>query len=251
MPLRKTDMLKLKFPVLNKVEYIDLVKNRINVLTIEGKDVEGFTWRQLQLYCGEKLAGGVYGYSMKFAKDDTIYRGSIKVVSLTKQGFEMDENNNVKKQLDELTKKLNSLKSDSPGMDLIISLTKSGYETQISFLKDELARKEKNIDKLEAEINKLNDQLDAAETIIDDLKSKTGLSQYIQIAKEFLMMKSGAMKPITNLKDSDTVDIPADVLQVLGVVDWSAVDEKLLSEIIHYLKIFIQKLPLKGSTSHG
>lgn len=246
---KNSSMLKLKFPVLNEVEYIDLVKDRVNVLTIDGKDVENFSWRQLQLYAGERLNPGVYGYTLKFNGNNEIFRGSLKVVSLNKKGLKEMESPEiiaVKKSVDEISKRLNNLKTDSPGMDLIMSLTKQSYESQLSFLRDEITRKEKSIERLERDIDKLNEQLDAAESIIDDLKSKTGLNQYIGIAKEFLMMKAGNSKPISNLKDSDSTDIPAEILQVLGVVDWSKIDANVLNEIIHYLKIFIQKLPLKG-----
>lgn len=242
---------KLKFPVLNNVEFIDILKNRTTLLSVDGKTVEGFTWRQFMAYVGEHLPVGVYHYSLKFNKSDDIYRGTIRAVNLKSKttSLSMDSNEivSVKKSIEDLNNKISNLKTDSPGMDLIISLTKQGYESQISFLRDEITRKEKIIEKYEKDVEKLQDELDEADAMVDDLKSKTGINQYIAIAKEFLTMKAGNAKPISSLKDSDISDIPAEILRVLGVVDWSKVEPSILDEIVHYLKIFIQKFPLKVS----
>ena len=239
----------LKFPVLNKVEYFDLVKNRVNVLSFTQKEIpDGTTWRDLQLLCGDRLPSGVYNYGMKFYGDNEVYRGSIKAVSLNKGNINMEspEIQKVTKLISDLQTKLLNVKSEAPGVDMLLQMTRQGYDSQISILKDELTRKEKSIDKLELKVDSLETELQNAGDIITDLKKEGGLTQYIQIAKDFLTMKSGNARPIESLANSNTNDIPGEVLEVLGVVDWPQVDPVILKEIIHYLKVFIQKLPMKG-----
>ena len=60
------------------------------------------------------------------------------------------------------------------------------------------------------------------------------------------MMKAGTVQPLTDLKDSNITDIPGTLIEILGVVDWKEVDQKVQVDIESYLRIFIQKLPLKG-----
>lgn len=240
----------LKFPVLDGIDYVDIGKDKQTLISYSPNDVEGITWRDLQTKIGETLPTGIYSYSLKFKNKNEVHRGQIKAINLNKRDQtmpELSELSTVKKTIDELNKKLNSLKTDSPGIDLIMSLTKQSYDLQIQFLRDEIARKEREITKLEAEVTALNDELDKSDDLIDDLKSKTGLNQYIQIAKDFLVMKAGKTQPLTNLKESNPADIPGEVLEVLGVIDWLKVDPNLLNEIVHYLKVFVQKLPLKQS----
>ena len=241
---------KLKFAILNKIEYIDLVKNRVTVLTLTGADVkDGSSWRDLQLLCGSLLSPGVYSYGLKFLDDDEVHRGSIKAVSIKKNlGSDMEspEIKKLNKEISALQEKIAGFKNETPGFDMLIQMTRQGYESQISILRDEINRKEKSIDKLESKVDSLETENSNAAEIITDLKNKTGLPQYLEVAKEFLLMKAGKAKPITDLKDSNTGDLPPEVLEVLGMVNWSEIKPNVLQEIVHYLKIFIQKLPLKG-----
>jgi chromosome segregation ATPase len=133
-------------------------------------------------------------------------------------------------------------------VDLLLSISKQSYETQITFLNAEISRREIVITKLESKIESLESELDEAAELIEDYKSKTGLGQYLDIAKTFLMSKQGNLKPISNLKDSTPETIPAEIIQILGLVDYDAIPADQLTQIIDYLKIFIQKLPLKNQS---
>jgi len=246
--LNKKPSNTLRFPILNEVDYIDFNKERKTIISFTGDEVEGLTWRQLQLKLGESVNEGRYNFTLKFKGSDVIHRGVIKAIKLNKNGTGMDDEKDIsqiKKTIDDLNKKLAAAGNNSPSTDLLISITRQGYETQINFLNLEIGKKDRQIEKLETKIEKLEDELNEYDEIVEDLKSKSGAGQYLAVVKDFLMMKAGNAKPIESLKDSNPDDIPGEILQVLGVVDWSKVNPELQTEIIHYLKIFIQKLPLK------
>jgi hypothetical protein len=156
---------------------------------------------------------------------------------------------NLKIEIDRLNNKIEKLGKDNTGgigYELLIEITKQSYLTQIDFLKQQLQVKDVNIQKLEMQIDKLNDELDQCYQTIDDLNSKSGIASYIDLAKDFLKLKlPGEIKPVS-LKDSNASDIPQQILDILGVVDWSKVDDNVINEIVKYLNLFIPKLPLKS-----
>ena len=238
----------LKFPVLKKVEYIDLIKNRSTVLSLEGKDVEGITWRQFQKMLGEKLPDGSYNYVIKIKGVDTINKGLVrtagKVTTMAKE--KIDINLDVQKQILDLTSQVKKIGSGNDvSVDLLIQVTRQSFETQITFLNHELTRKDLTNVKLESKIEDLHKELDSSDVLISKLQEKTGISQYMTIAKEFLSMKAGNVQPITNLSASEASDVPPEIIRILGVVNWSQVPGDVLNEITNTMKIFIQKLPLK------
>jgi len=237
---------KLKFPILKDIEFFDVIKNKQTLKTFNKKDCEGLKWRDMQLKIGQSLPAGLYHYNMKINNDDSFYKGTIRVIS-TMQPEKTNDNSAALNEIEAIKKQLSTISnSNGVSVDLLISITKQSYETQINFLNAELQRKENLITKLENQIDSLNDELDNASDQIEELKSKTGLNQYIEIANTFLQSKIGTAKKITTLKDSNPDDIPARILELLGAVDWSKVPDNELSEIIRYLEIFLTKLPLKG-----
>jgi hypothetical protein len=240
---------KIKFPKLSKVEYLDIIKNKSVVHSFKPNDLEGLTWRQTQLLLGTILPPGLYNYTLKFIDVNSVNKGTIRSVSNIPAAVIKSESSQIEKQIDLLQQKVNALGSGSSqiGIDVLLSITKQSYETQITFLNNEINKKDLVINKLETKIDSLTDDLDNASELVEDLKQKTGIGQYLEIAQTFLKAKIGNLKPISNLKDSDPGDIPEEILLTIGLVDWQKVDANLLSEIINYLKIFIQKLPLKGN----
>ena len=238
----------LKFPVLKKVEYIDIIKNRSNVLSLTGEDVEGLTWRKFQLLLGSKLPDGSYNYVIKIKNDPTIHKGLVrtagKVTTMAKEQKEI--NPDVQKQILDLTNQVDKMGSgNGVSVDLLIQVTRQSFETQVTFLNHELTRKDLANVKLENKIDDLLKELEGTDVLISELKEKTGMTQYITIVKEFLSMKAGNIKPITNLSASETSDVPPEIIQILGVVDWQKVPGDVLIKITSTMKIFIQELPLK------
>lgn len=241
---------KLKFPVLKNVEYIDIIKKGKTVLTFEPKDVEALTWRQFQKLLGSKLPDDSYNYVIKINKDDQIYKGVVRtagsILDMAKTKVDSGSNG-LEKQVSALADKINKLNNESSvPVNLLIEVTRQSFETQVSFLNMEISRKDATCVKLETKIESLMKELDDSEDEISELKEKTGMSQYISIAKELLTLKAGGLKPITNLEASESTDIPAEITQILGMVNWQLVPPDVLNEITNTMKIFIQKLPMKG-----
>jgi len=239
---------KMKFPIINDLEFFDVLKGGKTLLTLTSKEIpDGTTWRQLSIRIGQEISAGTYNYSFKLKNNDVVNRGLIRVVSMNKNEINKNENE-FSKELHEIKNQLSNAanKKQDISVDLLISITKQSFETQIGFLNNELSRKEKQIDKLESDIDKLNDELEKCDDLIDDLKAKTGIGQYLELAQTFLNSKIGSAKKITSLKDSSPDDIPEQILKILGAVDWSIVSPEVLDNIIRYLEIFITKLPLKG-----
>jgi len=244
----------LKFPVMKNIEYFDLHISKGNQIAIEGTDIEGLKWRDLQYFLGEKVPEKIYNYQLKIKGKNQIHNGRIKV--LIKDKTYTPGNNNEPQtigsefliKLDDLSQRVEQIsKGNGVSVDTLIEVTKQSYLQRIEYLNLELQKGVIEHGRLTIKIEKLETDLINSEDEIEDLKGQTGITQYISIAKEFLQMKAGTTQPLTNLKDSNTEDIPFPLMEVLGVVDWKQVDVSIQSEIVNYLKIFIQKLPLKGN----
>lgn len=240
---------KIKFPILKNVEYFDVLQNKKLVKAFKGSDLEGLKWREVQEIVG-KYASGQISYVFKFNDNPELHKGNMRPVNtdILKPNNQNDlQVQSLKTEIQSLRSQLDNASSNSGvTVEMLLSISKQGYETQIHFLNNEITRKDSFITKLESEIDKLNDELEKQDILIDELKSKTGLNQYLQLAQSFLNKKAGDTKPLTTLKDSNTSDIPERVMQLLGAIDWNEVSPEMLANIIHYLEIFIQQLPLKG-----
>jgi len=242
---------ELKFPKLSGVDYMDLIKNKKNVLQLKGLDVEGFSWRQLQEYIGSRIPPDRYSYVLKFKKSNEIHKGTIKAIGDLSPVKPKEDDAGVsvlQASVAKLSQKVDSLKGEGGiGIETLIEVTKASYTQQISFLNLQLTSKDGECTRLLDKISKLEDELGDQDGLIEDLKSKTGLSQYIEIAKEVLSFKAGNIKPLESLADSNSSDIPPELIEILGVVNWNAVESGVVDKINETLKIIIQKLPLKGA----
>lgn len=237
---------KLRFPEIPDIEFIDIIKNKIGIKTYKSKEVKGLSWREFQKLVGKDVGAGVYHYSMRVIGDPIQHSGSIRAVGQIPKE-EKTNDSDLKNEIDSLKRKIeNASQGTGIGIELLISVTKQSYETQISFLNNQIAAKDVFISKLESKIDELESDLDEANDIIDELKSKTGINQYLEIAQSMLKAKLGNTKPIQSLKDSDPNDIPKKILDLLGIVQWSEVEQKTIDTIVIYLNEFIPKLPLKG-----
>ena len=239
---------ELKFPVMKNVEFFDLHISPGKQIEISGSDIEGLKWRELQYFLGEKVPEKVYNYQLKLKGKNQIYNGRIKVLIKDKK-YSTEEivDPALSSQLDSLSKKVEMLsRGNGVSVDTLIEVTKQSYLQRIEYLNLELQKGVIEYGRLTVKIEKLETDLINSEDEVDDLKGQTGITQYISIAKEFLQMKAGNVEPLSNLKDSNISDIPGKLLEILGVVDWKEVDQKVQMDIESYLRIFIQKLPLKG-----
>lgn len=248
--MARTSATSIKFPILKDVEYFDIIKDRKTFKTFSGSEINNLTWRELSLLIGKSIPADTYHYTFKQLNNSEIFRGKIRVLGDVRNRLNENEN----KMTEKIQTELNSIKAtltaagqnSGISVDMLLSITKQSYETQINFLNNELQRKENLISKLETEIDKLNDELIECDAQIDELKSKTGINQYLELAQTFLNSKIGTAKKIETLKDSNPNDIPERILLILGAVDWSNVPANVIDSIINYLEVFITKLPLKG-----
>jgi len=188
---------------------------------------------------------------LKIKGKNQIHNGRIKVLIKDKK-FTPPEPVNVypdlSSKLDSLSKRVEALShGNGVSVDTLIDVTRQSYIQRIEYLNLEINKGVIEHGRLTIKIEKLETELIDADFQIDELKGQTGIAQYISIAKEFLQMKAGTTTPLSSLKDSNIQDVPENLIKILGVVEWSQVDENIKADIENYLKIFIQKLPLKGS----
>ncbi len=241
--------LKLKFPVLKKIDYIDISKNGVNVLMLDSKS-DGLKWRDFQKLIGEKCGAGIFSYSLKQTGSNDVHIGRVKsVITSLKPVVKNDDKDflSLNNKFNELSTKIDSMQSGGGiTYDALLEVTKSSYLSRIEFLGVDLKRKDEDYRLLLVKYEKLEVVIEEFEAEIKELEGQTGIMQYIDIAKDFLKMKAGNAKPIESLANSDVVDIPPGITEVLGAVDWMQVSDEIKAEIMNYLQIFITKLPLKG-----
>jgi chromosome segregation ATPase len=238
---------KIRFPKVPDVEYLDILKNKGTARSYKPKEVIGMSWRDLQYLVGKEIGPGNYRYSLKVVGEDIIHSGSIRALGQMPRE-EKTNDSSLKNEIENLKRKLDNVSKDNGiSVDVLISLTKQGYETQITFLNLQLQQKESFITKLENKIDSLENELNEADAVIEDLKSKTGINQYLEIAQTFLKSKMGAKSTkLQSLEDSNPNDIPKEIINLLGIVQWSEVEQPIIDNIVFYLNEFIPKLPLKG-----
>lgn len=241
-------MTKIKFPTVKNVDYLDITKNKEILKSYSGSDIDGLAWRELQYLIGSEIGTDFYHYILKFKNQDQLNKGLIRGVlkdGAKKQSNQSSDLEAIKKSISSLNEKIATVSSGGGvQVDLLLTITKQSYESQINFLNLEINRREQTILKLESKIDSLETDLYECQEKSD---KSAGVGQYLEMAKMFLDAKRGNLKPIGNLEDTNTNAIPAEILQVLGMVDYEKIPEQTLNEIINYLKIFIQKLPLRGA----
>ncbi len=215
-------------------------------------NIEGMKWRDFQKYLGSKLPMDNYYYVVKLNDKPELYKGRVKPIVLKAgvvSGSVTDDKSLLvlKETVSALSEKIETIsKGNGVSMEMLLEVTKQSYVARIDFLGVEINKKDMDYNRLELKCAKLEEELNDADVVIADLEGKTGVMQYVSIAKEFLQMKAGSLKGIENLGDSNPSDIPSDITEVLGVVNWVAVDPNIINEIVHYIKVFANKLPLKG-----
>lgn len=258
---RNTDKLVLKFPIVENIEYFDLVKNRENLLSFKRVDIDKLkkpSWREFQFIVQEKLEekfgskypAGKYNYILQRVGENVIHRGVIKTISKKSfVDFKPAKEENKMNEIIELKEAIEKLKSNDKSTDMLLTTVKQGYELQISFLNQQIQFKENQIKQLENQCDKYENQLDKYESQIDELQSKTGFNQLIEIGQKMLFAKFGKGEEITNLSASNPNDIPNEIIEILGLVDYSKIPDPQMKQIISGLRNYISVLPLKGVTN--
>lgn len=238
----KKNTRELKYPVLNNIDYCTITKNKKSVLEIDGKDLEGKTWREFQIYLGDKLPINKYYFTIKFKKGGEIYSGMTKAVSLDPKKLEsntMDENKIIsefRSLKDALSKATNQ---GGISFEMLLASTKQGYEAQIQYLNSKIADKDELIREIKKEVDDLEDDLNECEK---ESAKNSGIGQYLAIGEKILSMKFGKPGKVS-LKDSDSSDIPDQILQVLGIINWQIMDQQNIEKIASSIQQYLSVLP--------
>lgn len=235
-----------KVDVLTGVDYATVGRFSKTLLTIEGKDIEGKTFRDFQEYVGSKITPGKFFYNIvwKDKKRDP-YRGNSQTLIFDNKGVEQHDDSKFLEAIARIENKL-SQKSDI-GSGQLLEYSKQMYELRIEDLKARNDELKKECNECYTQIEQLENDCDELENEITELKGKTGYHQYIEQGLELLKMKFGTVKPVS-LESSSTTDIPDSLLEVIGIVDFARVDPNELQKIVTAMQQYIQflKLPLKG-----
>jgi hypothetical protein len=252
---------KILFEPFPELEYFDITRDKKTILSLDRETLKQFTgkpYREMQFFVqkvlNEKYSGqyppSTYNYSAKKVNEAKIYRGMIKTIDISSapgNKIETKKEINNMSEISELKKIVESIKSDNVSSDMLINITKQGYELQLQFLNGQLKHKEQIIVSLEKDILKLESELDKQDLLIQDFKSKSGLAPMIEMAQKFIMARVSAPQPLQNLSNSDTTDIPQEILNILGAVDYTRIDESSMQKITDTLRQYITLLPLKGN----
>lgn len=244
-------MAKLKFQTVKKCEYFDVVKNSIAVATYHD-EINNLSWRELQNKIGDEHGGGLYHYSFKQVGLAELNRGTIRgiVTKIKSDDPNASQIELLKNQITGLTQSINKEKQNLGGMgiDFLLNVSKQGYETQIKFYEVELARRQSIIDKLEKEIEELEKELDKAYRLVEQSKETSGIEKVLTMIEPFkAMIGKKTSLPVESLASSNTSDIPGEILEILGMVDYSKIPAEQLEKIINTMKMFVHQLPLKGN----
>jgi cell division protein FtsB len=231
---------QIKFPVLNDVEYVSLFKNRNSVLEVDGKDIEGLTWRQFQLYLGKFLQPSVYNFVLKFKKSNEQHTGKIRATIMGVSKTEPENNSSVINELKTLKDQLSKAeKSGGVSYDMLLASTKAGHAAQIDYLNQKIQDKEEKIKELKEELNELDQDLDDC---LKESSKNSSIGQYLAIGEKILSMKFGSPAKVS-LKESDPTDIPEQILIVLGVIDWQKIDAENISRIANNIQQYLSAIP--------
>jgi flagellar biosynthesis chaperone FliJ len=177
MPMPAT---RLRFPIIDKnVEYLDVINNKLTVKSYKAEDIGGLSWRKVneKLY-EDGVPAGKYSYAMKFLKNDNIYRGFIKSVDAKNEHREIDPNvDNLKKiqnTIEGLKENLRSASSGSSlGIDYIMAATQRSHEAEVAVYKMQIDNLKETIRELKSDISELNNELEQAEKIVNELQSSS------------------------------------------------------------------------------
>jgi len=231
----------LKYPILKNIDYASIVRNGKSVLEIEGKELEDKTWREFQLFLGEHLTPGKCYFTIKFKNKSEIFSGMTKAVTMNKSIPEDDTKiNQVLDQFKKLESKINNAsQAGGVSFDMLMASTKQGYEAQATYLKEKITDKDQIIQELKREITELEDDLNDCEK---ESAKHSGIGQYLAIGEKILSMKFGSPAKVS-LKESNSSDIPEQILLVLGVIDWTKIDQTSIERIATGIQQYISVIP--------
>jgi len=243
--------IQLKMPILNNIDYIDVTRNK-QVLKRYLVIPDGMKWREFQELVGKEYGSGKIYYNI-FEKNGKRHSGVTNAISMSPEiKFNPDIGlKEVQKSLQELQNKINS-KTESFSTQMLIDLTKQGYEQRISYLDIQIVERTTLISKLEIKLDSVERELTEAYETIDSLEGQTGwvglLNQYKPLIEAGLIKLGAKNIPVTKLSGDIQTSIPVEVLEILAMVDFDKVKTNLegYNQALSYLSLYVSTLPQKG-----
>src|SRR5690554_6891765 len=234
----------------DNIEIIDIKYKGRLLKRYTGEEVAGKKWTEFQEFVGSELnLSDKVNYTI-IMKDGEKHMGQMQVVNLNPQPKETSMyDDDIKKQIKSIEEKLSKAAKDSGGVpyQILLDSQKAGYEAQIRYLEMQLKDKDITIQEYKNKIEKLENEIDDYLDQLEAAQSKSGYGQLVEIAQKFMLQKLGTPR-VTTLKESNPSDIPEEILQILGSVDYEKLqqDQAGYRKIIDTLKQYISFLPLKG-----
>lgn len=242
-------MASLKHEILKNVEFATIKRRGKVVLELSDKDFgPALPWRDFQKLIGSKIGTGIFYYTIKFKKNPELFNGKTNAVDLEGKIDDVVKGDleGVLRKMQDLETKITSMGKGDLNVDMLLQNMKLGHDNQIQF-------KDMVIADLKEKYNELKKDLDASEHELEDclhanksLEDKTGFKQYLEIGSKLLDARLGKGAPVS-LEASDPTDIPQEILEVLGVVDWARIDPDGVEAITKQIKNYISFFPIKGA----
>jgi len=247
---RKTNSRILKYPVLKNVEYATIKKKGKVVLELPGSEIKNdITWRDFQKLIGSKIGSGNFYFTIKFKNNAELYTGRTNAVDLegTIDSSSSSDNSEIIERFKLLEDKLEKSSKGDFNLEQIQLTLRLGYENQLNFKDLQIADLKSKLDDLKKDLDGAEEDLSDCEKVVKDLEGKTGIQKYLEIGEKLLQAKLGRGAPPVSLKDSDPTDIPPEILEIIGAVDWQKIDPDGIETITRNLKQYISFFPMKGA----
>lgn len=241
----------LKFEKLVNVDYASIYRTSRSVLEIDGSEIEGKTWREFQIYLGTKIPPGKCQFTLKFKGSPELHTGQVRAVVLG-EPYQSNPKDEIKMS-EQIIKEFSSLKEalskatnqGGVSFEMLLASTKQAYEAQIQYKDQVISDKNDLIREIKKQVDDLENDLNDCEK---ESSKNTSLSNYLAIGEKILSMKFGTPAKVS-LKESNPSDIPDQILQVLGIVNWQIIDAENINRIASNIQQYLSALPkeyLKG-----
>lgn len=251
------DRYKNKYSTLKNVTYCDIIRGRKTLRRYEGAEVEGLTWKAFQEKVGKDVGAGAFTFSVYF-KNGEKYPGRTKAIDIdnmpsSKDTTESDsESKNILSAIKSLNDSISKKSEGNLSTDMLIQFTKQGYENQLQFKEFQITDLKAAISKLTSANTDLESELDECNDAANEFQNQNSwvgiFNQYKPMIEAGLSRLGIKQNTQIKLSSSDQSDIPGEILQILGTVDWIKVQNEspeTYNQILSYLRSFIPKLPQK------
>jgi hypothetical protein len=236
----------IKFP---EMEYFHILKDSLVIYEVPTEKVKGKTKTQIELMIGQELkTNGMFYFKAADSKGKN-YQGRIRSTYTKGNAIEIKKDSSMETKI--ILDNIKALEDN-------IKTLQGGESDKITKMIEKLHQME--IDSLNRKIEELKEDLQNAEEEVKYFKEEANSVNVWNRIPEILSMvnnfKSGKSKvtlsDFQNNFESNPGNIPNEITEIIGAVDWEAVPLETRSQIIQGLVNFISQLPLLNKESnHG